>query len=122
MQATTTVQNSVSMVHSLSLSYLFNSLTRSIGCPVLYQPLSLHLPDHFNHLRSRQLLNAQHPSWWPALPSPPLNLQDEIMAAITEPLLLAPKPSLKNSISHPIKYAPNHFLLSNPHPYLAFPS
>ncbi|KDR75407.1 hypothetical protein GALMADRAFT_249461 [Galerina marginata CBS 339.88] len=75
------------------------------GCPVRYFPLSLHLPDQFNQLRQRQLIDAQSPAWWPSDPvAMPVNLHDEIMAAMSEPLCPSPPrcPSLKTSVSHPI--------------------
>lgn len=122
MQANTTVQNSVSMVLVIFIHISF-SLTFPTGCPVHYQPLSLQFPDQFNQMRSRQLLNAQHRSWWPAPPCPPVTLQDEITAAIEEPLNLTPKPALKNSISHPIKYVRTQCLSINfnsPLPSISF--
>ncbi|KAF8894923.1 protein-tyrosine phosphatase-like protein [Gymnopilus junonius] len=75
------------------------------GSPVRYLPLSLHLPEQFNQLRQRQLLlTAELSSWWPSQPSipvPSLSLQDEIMAAMSEPLCPT-SPTLKTSLSHPI--------------------
>ncbi|KAF8972953.1 protein-tyrosine phosphatase-like protein [Flammula alnicola] len=91
------------------------------GCPVPYLPLSVQLPDQFKQLRSRQLVNAQDRSWWPAPPSvpdtsnvvthscPPVSLQDEIMAAMSEPLHPSIRPPhaqmktrVKTSLTHPI--------------------
>ncbi|KAF8160989.1 protein-tyrosine phosphatase-like protein [Crassisporium funariophilum] len=90
------------------------------GCPIRYLPLSIHLPEHFHQLRSQQLISAQVQSWWPSQNSSsaivsvnPASLQDEIMAAMSEPLNSAlnipdplVKPSLKTSLTHPINISP----------------
>ncbi|CAA7259261.1 unnamed protein product [Cyclocybe aegerita] len=75
------------------------------GAPVQYQPLSQALPLHFADLRARQLQAAHHPPWFPADPAPrPRSIQDELQAAIAEPLPAAQPhpPSVKTSLTHPI--------------------
>lgn len=36
----------------------------SIGSALTYIPLSIHLPDHFRELQTRQALYAQDEAWW----------------------------------------------------------
>ncbi|PPQ89545.1 hypothetical protein CVT25_012217 [Psilocybe cyanescens] len=88
------------------------------GSPFPYLPLSIHLPEQFHHLRQRQLLNIHYHSWWPShsLLPPLATLKDDLMAAMSEPLATSNNPSLKNSVSHPIKLValriPAHSLLT----------
>ncbi|PPQ64992.1 hypothetical protein CVT26_015701, partial [Gymnopilus dilepis] len=78
------------------------------GSPCRYLPLSLHLPEQFNQLRQRQLLATTELSSWcpsqPSTPVAPVSLQEELMAAMSEPLCppLPDNPTLKTSLSHPI--------------------
>ncbi|KAF8197955.1 protein-tyrosine phosphatase-like protein [Pholiota molesta] len=81
------------------------------GAPVRYLPLSLHAPDHFAQLRARQLLNDRLRAWCPApapadaaVPDtcPSVSLQDEIMAAMSEPLPTSSQAQVKTSRTHPI--------------------
>lgn len=39
------------------------------GCPILYAPLSLHLPDVVRGLRERQEMYADQVLWWPCASS-----------------------------------------------------
>lgn len=95
-----------------------------------YLPLSIHLPDYFEELQRRQVRCSQNKSWWPsnkydppaviilssagAQPQETVLLQEEIQAAISEPLNNVPQdpfpytkpalhPSIKTSSTHPIK-------------------
>lgn len=96
----------------LSSSILTRPFT---GSPPFYLPLSLHLPEKFDHLRRRQLSAPQAYSWWPApvpaqvISEPSVSIQDEIMDAMSEPIVL-PQPiqvsiSVRTSQTHPIKSA-----------------
>ncbi|KAG6862291.1 hypothetical protein C0995_015988 [Termitomyces sp. Mi166 len=95
------------------------------GCPIIYTPLSIHLPDHFLQLQQRQQQYAHEKAWWPSDKVPASSvilgsrgaqpqhshLQQEIQAAISEPLdkflgLPSAGPSshpVKTSSTHPIK-------------------
>ncbi|KAF5321223.1 hypothetical protein D9619_001403 [Psilocybe cf. subviscida] len=88
----------------------------SHGSPPFYLPLSLHLPEKFDHLRRRQLSAPQAYSWWPApvpaqvISEPSFSIQDEIMDAMSEPIVL-PQPiqvsiSVRTSQTHPINISP----------------
>lgn len=65
------------------------------------------MPEQFHQLRSKQLNSACARQWWLSLNQPTqLSIQDEITAAMAEPL---PPPSfnphpIKTSLTHPIKY------------------
>lgn len=88
--------------------------------------MSVHMPEHYKCLLAGQeQCTATIQSWWPVdgLPAPsptpivlgpggadascPINLQDDISAAIAAPLepppISAPHAALKTSNSHPIK-------------------
>ncbi|KAH7923949.1 phosphatases II [Leucogyrophana mollusca] len=106
------------------------------GCPVAYAPLSVHVPDLVRELRDRQAKYTEQTLWWPCamskdtidqvpvLPAieqrqalgtdePELShpdLQQELSAAISEPLSSIPQPpspidpalQMKTSETHPI--------------------
>ncbi|KAF9456078.1 hypothetical protein BDZ94DRAFT_1276568 [Collybia nuda] len=105
------------------------------GCPVPYLPLSIQLPDYFDELQRRQFRCSQDKSWWPcrksgapsavvvlssagAQPQEAILLQEELQAAIAEPLNKTRQESytagakrsfhssIKTSSSHPINISP----------------
>ena len=79
-------------------------LTSSAGNPTPYLPVSIRLPEHFQHLRSQQLLTSHNQAWWPSHYQPSLlSLQDQIMDAMSEPFNPLPSASFKTSLTHPIK-------------------
>ncbi|GLB37237.1 putative protein tyrosine/serine/threonine phosphatase activity [Lyophyllum shimeji] len=101
------------------------------GCPIRYLPLSMHLPDFFRELQQRQVQSAKERSWWPCDGVPPstlspvilgsrgalpqdsetVHLQEEIEAAIAEPLDHTPRhaaPPLTESPNHSIKTSSTH--------------
>lgn len=88
-------------------------LITSPGSPVPYLPLSLQHPVYYAQLRAQQLRNAHQRAWWPA-PAPAIfpsvSLQDQITAAMSEPLQRSSQAQLKTSHTHPIKSVTPHFL------------
>jgi len=88
------------------LYYVLQSFL-SPGSPIQYFPMSLHLPEKFVQLRGRQLLSAERQPWWPAAQGK-LNLQDEIVAAIStslfQPSHLHQRSVIKTSCTHPIRF------------------
>ena len=104
----------------------------SIGSPVRYLPLSLHLPDQFRLLRAHQLTNALNKSWWPSdkscwntalllgpsgitdhPDSPKAVLLSRQLSAAIQDSLHPLSSSLKTSSSHPIKFVPIHLLYND---------
>lgn len=100
------------------------ALSFLLGAPVPYKPLSLHTPDLFSLLLLRQARTQHIQVWWlyqstsslqshvpvfgPAGPQSHDDLsalQPRILAAILEPMRagLALHPSIKTSVSHPLK-------------------
>ncbi|PPQ99745.1 hypothetical protein CVT24_009728 [Panaeolus cyanescens] len=76
------------------------------GSPARYIPMSIHMPQQFYQLRAKQLNSACERQWWLSFTQPTQShsIQDEIKAAMAEPLpapALHPHP-LKTSLTHPI--------------------
>ena len=99
------------------------------GCPMVYVPLSIQMPAYVQDLKTRQAMSVEQKAWWPCHTSAeehlpivfgpcgtpkdcPVDLQQEISAAIAAPLtnvsdVPLPQPSVcatvKTSGTHPIK-------------------
>ncbi|KAG6908389.1 hypothetical protein DXG01_004818 [Tephrocybe rancida] len=95
------------------------------GCPFIYVPLSIHLPDYYLQLQHRQQQCTGDKTWWPCAKTPASliilgsrgaqpqdsHLQQEIEAAMSEPLanlLKIPDSHTTGPSSHPVKTSSTH--------------
>lgn len=112
--------------------FILLNLIHFTGCPMIYVPLSIQMPSYIKELQARQTLCTSQKAWWPSRESPGENiaqppivlgpcgaqiqstpgLQQEISAAIAEPLSSIPQMpppnsalrlQVKTSETHPIK-------------------
>jgi hypothetical protein len=62
----------------------------TLGCPILYIPMSFNMPDYVKELQARQIKCMEQRAWWPCRPRESTKDTHDSISPIKQPPVLGP--------------------------------